>query len=52
VTNALRQGALADFMLRFPIFALLLKKLMPGAIDKLVKDTRTHEAYTMSLVQK
>ncbi|KEQ98174.1 hypothetical protein AUEXF2481DRAFT_2148 [Aureobasidium subglaciale EXF-2481] len=52
VTNALQQGALADFMLRFPFMALVMKKLLPGTIKKLVQDTRTHEAYTMNLVQK
>ena len=52
VTKALRQGALADTFQRFPVFAGIFKTLMPGAINALIKDTRTHEAYTMALVEK
>ena len=52
VTKALRQGALADSFNRFPFFAKIFKTLMSGAIDTLIKDTRTHEAQTMSLVKK
>jgi cytochrome P450 len=52
VTKALRQGALADSFNRFPYFAKIFKTLMSGAIDTLIKDTRTHEAQTMSLVKK
>ncbi|KAI9775446.1 MAG: hypothetical protein M1816_005936, partial [Peltula sp. TS41687] len=52
VTKALRQGALADSFTWFPFFARLFKILMPGAINALIKDTRTHEAYTMDLITK
>jgi hypothetical protein len=52
VSKALRQGALADTFQRFPVFARIFKFLMPGAINALIKDTRTHEAYTMDLVKK
>ena len=52
VTKALRQGALADSFNRFPLFAKIFQTLFSGAIDALIKDTRTHEAQTMSLVKK
>lgn len=52
VTGALRQGALADTFSRFPALAWLFKKFMPNKIEKLVQDTRSHEAHTMNLIQK
>lgn len=52
VTNALRQGAVADTMARFPLLAKILKILMPGTIDKLTQDTKVHEAHTLDLVEK
>ncbi|KAF1993248.1 cytochrome P450 [Amniculicola lignicola CBS 123094] len=52
VSKALRQGALADTFQRFPVFARIFKFLMPSAINALIKDTRTHESYTMALVEK
>lgn len=52
VTNALKQGALADTMTRFPMLAQIFKFLMPKAIEKLVKDTRMHETHTIELVER
>ena len=52
VINALRQGALADTFNRFPLFASVFKVCMPNAINKLIQDTRTHEAHTMRLIKK
>jgi hypothetical protein len=52
VTKALRQGALADTINRFPLFAMIFKAVMPKAIDALKRDTRTHEAHTMALIDR
>jgi hypothetical protein len=52
VTKALRQGALADTMNRFPLFARIFKVIMPKAIDALIRDTRIHEAHTMALIDR
>ncbi|KAI9168058.1 Cytochrome P450 monooxygenase BOA3 [Paramyrothecium foliicola] len=52
VTKALRQGALADTMNRFPLAAFLFKTLMPQSVKKWSEDTRTHEAHTMALIEK
>ena len=52
VTTALRQGALADTMSRFPLFAKALTILMPSLIEKLTKDTKTHEAHTIDLIDR
>ena len=52
MTKALRQGALADTMSRFPFVAMVFQLLMPGMIEDLVQDTKTHEAYIMALIDK
>ncbi|KAK3687929.1 cytochrome P450 [Podospora appendiculata] len=52
VTKALRQGALADTMSRFPFVAFLFRTLMPGTIRKFSEDTKTHENHTMALIEK
>lgn len=52
VTKALSKGALADTMNRFPWFASIFKFLIPKAIEALVKDTRTHEAHTLALIER
>ncbi|KAI1380476.1 benzoate 4-monooxygenase cytochrome P450 [Hypoxylon crocopeplum] len=52
VTGAMSQGALADCMSRFPMVAAVFKWLMPGTIDKLIEDTRAHEAHTIDLVDQ
>ncbi|KAF9776194.1 hypothetical protein IL306_005668 [Fusarium sp. DS 682] len=52
VTKALRQGALADTMSRFPWMAQVFMWLMPGTIKKLTEDTKTHEDHTMALIEK
>ncbi|KAI0407176.1 cytochrome P450 [Xylaria palmicola] len=52
VTKALRQGALADTMSRFPLVATVFKLLMPGSINKLMEDTKIHEDHTMALIEK
>lgn len=52
VGKALRQGALADTFNRFPLVAKVFKVVMPGAMDKIVKDTKTHEAHTMDLIHR
>jgi hypothetical protein len=45
-------GALADCFKRFPLIGEIFKTVFPGLLRKLIEDTRRHEAYTMSLVQK
>jgi hypothetical protein len=52
VTGALRQGALADTMNRFPFLAKVFKMVMPGTINAMIEDTRTHEAHTMDLIER
>ncbi len=52
VTKALRKGALADTMIRFPWIAKLVQVLMPKAIEALIQDTRTHEAHTLALIER
>ena len=39
-------------MSRFPFFAKIFKMAMPKVIEKLVEDTKTHEAYTLALIKK
>lgn len=52
VTKALRQGALADTMNRFPWVASIFKLLMPNFIEKLNQDTKAHEAHTLNLIER
>ena len=52
VTNALKQGALADTMMRFPWLANAMQFLMPKVIENLKRDTRTHEAHTLALIER
>lgn len=52
VTKALRKGALADTLNRFPLIAKVFKAAMPNIIEALIQDTRTHEAHTMALIQR
>ncbi len=50
--GALRQGALADTMKRFPTAARLLMALFPGKIAKLVEKTRQNEDLAIELTNK
>lgn len=50
VTGAMSQGALADAFGRFPAISAVIQRLFPGMIDKIIQDTRKHEAHTMDLV--
>ncbi|KAK4210840.1 cytochrome P450 [Rhypophila decipiens] len=52
VTKALRKGALADTMSRFPWMAQIFMWLMPGAIRKMTEDTKIHENHTMALIER
>lgn len=52
VTKALRKGALADTMDRFPFLAKILKAVTPKAMDALIQDTKNHEAHTMALIER
>ena len=52
VTKALRQGALADTMNRFPWAAAIMKWAVPSVIEKLSQDTRIHEAHTLDLIDR
>ncbi|KAJ0312158.1 hypothetical protein COL516b_001229 [Colletotrichum fioriniae] len=51
VTKSLRMGALADCFRRFPALAGIAQTVFSSLIDKLLKDSRTHQKYTMDLVQ-
>ena len=52
MTKALRKGALADTMARFPWAAGLFKILTPKTIEALIQDTKTHEAHTLALIER
>ncbi|KAJ2998227.1 hypothetical protein NUW58_g388 [Xylaria curta] len=52
VLGAMSQGALADCMSRFPLIGKVFQWLMPGTIERLIADTRKHEAHTIGLVEK
>ncbi|KAH8660701.1 benzoate 4-monooxygenase cytochrome P450 [Tricladium varicosporioides] len=52
VVKSLRMGALADCFKRFPWIGMIFQKVFSGMLKKLIEDTRTHEAYTMKLVQE
>lgn len=50
--GSMKQGALGDSLGRYPTIAVIVKKLFPGMIDKILQDTRKHGAHTMSLVRR
>ncbi|KAH7141621.1 benzoate 4-monooxygenase cytochrome P450 [Dactylonectria macrodidyma] len=52
VVKSLRMGALADCFKRFPWLGVMFQRVFPKLLNKLIEDTRKHEAYTMSLVKK
>lgn len=52
MTKALRQGALADTLSRFPVFAKIMMAVMPGQIEKLMRDTKIHEAHSIDLIKR
>ncbi|TDZ61724.1 Cytochrome P450 monooxygenase BOT4 [Colletotrichum trifolii] len=51
VTKSLRLGALADCFRRFPAVSVIVQTVFSGFIDKLMAESRTHQKYTMNLVQ-
>ncbi|KAK1977249.1 cytochrome P450 monooxygenase-like protein [Colletotrichum cereale] len=51
VTKSLRLGALADCFRRFPALAAIAQTVFSGLVDKLMTESRTHQKYTMDLVQ-
>ena len=50
--GALRQGALADTLKRFPMAAQLFLALFPGKIAKLTEETRQNEDLAIELTRK
>ncbi|KAG9963016.1 benzoate 4-monooxygenase cytochrome P450, partial [Aureobasidium melanogenum] len=50
--GSMKQGALGDSLGRYPTIAAVVRKLFPGIINKIVQDTRKHEANTMNLVRR
>lgn len=52
VLSALNKGALADTLKRFPTIALVFMKVMPGTIQRIIKDTKKNEDYAIKLVTK
>ena len=50
--NALKQGALADTMMRFPWLATAMQFLMPRVVEDLKRETKRHEAHTLALIEK
>ncbi|KAF6844635.1 benzoate 4-monooxygenase cytochrome P450 [Colletotrichum musicola] len=51
VVKSLRMGAMADCFKRFPLVGTIFQNMFPGALKRLIENTRRHEAYTMELVQ-
>lgn len=49
--GALNQGALADSFKRFPGLAWIFLKVMPGAIQRIIEDTKKNENYAIELVK-
>lgn len=52
VLGALNQGALADSFKRFPGIAWIFLKVMPGAIQRIIEDTKKNENYAIELIKK
>lgn len=50
--GALNQGALADSFKRFPGIAWIFLKVMPGAIQRIIEDTKKNENYAIELIKK
>jgi hypothetical protein len=50
--GALRQGALADTLKRFPLAATALKTLMPGKLAALTEQTKQNEDLAIELTSK
>lgn len=52
VLSALNQGALADTLKRFPAIAWVFMRVMPGTIQRIIKDTKKNEDYAIKLIKK
>lgn len=52
VAKSLRLGALADCFRRFPFLSSIAQKVFSGLVDRMMVESRTHQKYTMDLVQK
>ena len=52
IEGAMMQGALADCFKRFPILAKIVMALVPGAIQKIIADTKLNEKYSIELTKK
>lgn len=52
IEGAMMQGALADCSKRFSSSATVVMTVMPGAIQKLITDTKINEEYSIDLVKK
>ncbi|KAI9653414.1 MAG: hypothetical protein M1821_007079 [Bathelium mastoideum] len=52
VIGALKQGALADTFKRFPTIASAFLSLMPGALQKIIEQTKVFERKCIELMEK
>ncbi|KAL8699838.1 MAG: hypothetical protein Q9201_005770 [Fulgogasparrea decipioides] len=52
MTGAMMQGALADCATRFPTVAKIALTFSKGYIDRIIKDTKLNEEYSIELVQR
>ena len=50
--SALNKGALVDTLIRFPVIAWVVMRVLPGAIDRSIKDTKKNEEYAIKLTKK
>ena len=52
MTGAMTQGALADCLKRFPLFAKFVMTCMSGPIKRIIADTKINEEYSIELVKR
>jgi len=52
IEGAMMQGALADCFKRFPFLAKVVMALVPGAIQKIIADTKLNEKYSIDLTKQ
>ncbi|KAI9685123.1 MAG: hypothetical protein M1822_004710 [Bathelium mastoideum] len=52
VLGALKQGALADTLKRFPLLANIFLTLMPGTLQKIIEQTKVFERNCVELIKR
>lgn len=52
MTGAMTQGAVADSLTRFPLFAKFVMTFMSGPLKRIISDTKINEEYSIKLVKR